>query len=81
MVSSPPGSFPHDWYVYYGSRDQAGPTGFLNLNMYSTHPAARPHAAPGRFSTAFPECRNPAQSPGGAGARRQPMRSVAPPVR
>ncbi len=50
-----PGSFPHDWYIYYGSRDQAGPTGFLNLNMYSTHPAARPVAAPGRFSANFPE--------------------------
>lgn len=48
---------PNDnWAIYYGSRDLANAdTGFLNLNMYSTHPTARPLAAPGRYSAAFPE--------------------------
>lgn len=56
-VSPPPTAvgFTADWYIYYGSRNTAGPTGFLNLNMYSTHPTALPLSAPGRYSAAFPE--------------------------
>jgi hypothetical protein len=50
-----PEAFTADWYIHYGTRDGAGPTGFLNLNMYSTHPAAQSLSAPGRYSAAFPE--------------------------
>jgi len=53
--ANPGSGFTADWYVYYGGRDAAGPSGFLNLNMYSTHPAAQPLAAPGRYSVSFPE--------------------------
>jgi hypothetical protein len=43
-----------DWFIYYGARDAAGAGAFLNLNMYSTHPAARPLSAPGRYGPRFP---------------------------
>lgn len=53
--SVPVGGLTDEWYLFYGGRDSAGPSGFLNLNMYSTHPSALPLSAPGRYSAAFPE--------------------------
>jgi hypothetical protein len=45
------------WLIYYGG--VAGSGGFLDLNEYSTHPAADPVTAPGAYSADFPtsDCR------------------------
>jgi hypothetical protein len=71
---APPDGLDADWYVHYGRRDGPGPSGFLSLNMYSTHPAARPLSAPGRFSDLFPESN--CAAPAGA----QPPLSVSAPA-
>jgi hypothetical protein len=61
--SSTGGIDANKWAIYYGARDGAVTAGgnMLNINMYSTHPTARPLSAPGRYNASFPvtDCNAP----------------------